>query len=512
MPPTNGNDVIFGTNGPDVIDALAGNDTVFGLGGNDQLFGNSGNDELYGGSNNDTLYGNSGDDKLYGGPNGEGNGGVDWLFGGSGNDFLDGGANWDIMDGGDGNDTYIANDESDVAAEQNDGALGGIDLVLSSAENFGLGKGIEYLTLTGSRNIGGGGNNLNNVITGNDGLNLLSGMAGNDQLNGGGGDDQLYGESGNDQLDGGSGNDTLYGGSGNDRLDGGVGADIMNGGFDNDTYVVDQVGDVVSEPDIDRIVSGGNDTVESSIKYELGTYIENLTLTGGATINGTGNGKANVITGNGANNVLSGLAGDDRLLGGNGNDILNGGIGNDRLDGGTGNDKLNGEVGNDLLNGGAGADSLTGGLGADTFLLRGVIESQPGILNRDVITDFGGAGVVLGDQVSLTEIDANVLVAGNQAFTYIGGTAFTAAGQVRYAGGVLQSRTLCFQAMNVGLDPVTSIDSSTEPNPESESEKSIRISKKFRLNLIRFTHCIYFDPPLGDQSTRYSAYRSIGRS
>lgn len=80
-------------------------------------------------------------------------------------------------------------------------------------------------------------------------------------------------------------------------------------------------------------------------------------------------------------------------------------------------------------------------MGADTFLLRGTIESQPSIFNWDVITDFKGLGTLAGDQINLAEIDANVSVAGNQAFTYIGGAAFTAAGQVRYAGGVLQGST-----------------------------------------------------------------------
>ena len=40
--------------------------------------------------------------------------------------------------------------------------------------------------------------------------------------------------------------------------------------------------------------------------------LENLTLTGAAAINGTGNAKDNVITGNGANNVLSGLTATTR--------------------------------------------------------------------------------------------------------------------------------------------------------------------------------------------------------
>ena len=40
--------------------------------------------------------------------------------------------------------------------------------------------------------------------------------------------------------------------------------------------------------------------------------VENLTLTGGGNINGTGNGASNVIVGNDGNNTLAGLGGADR--------------------------------------------------------------------------------------------------------------------------------------------------------------------------------------------------------
>src|SRR4029077_4315615 len=50
-----------------------------------------------------------------------------------------------------------------------------------------------------------------------------------------------------DTLSGMGGNDTLTGNAGNDYLDGGTGADSMSGGAGNDTYVVDNVGDVVTE-------------------------------------------------------------------------------------------------------------------------------------------------------------------------------------------------------------------------------------------------------------------------
>jgi len=161
---------------------------------------------------------------------------------------------------------------------------------------------------------------------------------------------------------GGIGNDVLYGNDAANVLDGGGGGDQMAGGDGNDTYIVDQAGDVVTEQ-----ANQGTDTVRSSVTYLLGSYVENLILTGIGGINGTGNGLANRLTGNTQNNSLSGLDGNDKINGGGGADTLSGGNGNDNLNGGGGADRLYGDAGHDSLSGATSADTLLGGAGSDTL-------------------------------------------------------------------------------------------------------------------------------------------------
>jgi Ca2+-binding RTX toxin-like protein len=156
------------------------------------------------------------------------------------------------------------------------------------------------------------------------GTDVVYSDGGNDTIYGGNGYDVILSGAGNDKLYGENDNDLLYGDSGNDTLDGGTEADIMFGGAGDDTYIVDNTYDIVGE-----LCYEGIDTVQSSITYTLGYHVENLTLTGTAAINGTGNALDNVLIGN---------SGENTLTGGAGNDMLDGGAGNDSLIGGTGND------------------------------------------------------------------------------------------------------------------------------------------------------------------------------
>jgi Ca2+-binding RTX toxin-like protein len=232
--------------------------------------------------------------------NGTGNAGNNVITGNGANNILNGGAGTDILIGGLGNDIYVVDSATDTITE---GVNAGTDTIQSSVTyTIAALANIENLTLTGAAAINGTGNAGNNFITGNTGNNILNG---------------------------------------------GAGTDILIGGLGNDIYVVDSATDTITEG-----ANAGTDTIQSSVTYTIAALanVENLTLTGAAAINGTGNASNNVITGNGANNIL------------------------------------NGGAGNDILTGGVGKDTLTGGLEVDRFDYRTLANSALGIF--DVITDF----------------------------------------------------------------------------------------------------------------------------
>ena len=124
--------------------------------------------------------------------------------------------------------------------------------------------------------------------------------------------------------------DLLVGTSESNTLDGGAGTDYLQGLAGDDTYRVDNAGDVI----IETASGGANDLVLASVNYVLSgpARVETLATTrdnGKTDINLTGNNFAQSIIGNNGDNKLSGKDGDDFLFGRKGEDKLDGGDGKD---------------------------------------------------------------------------------------------------------------------------------------------------------------------------------------
>lgn len=400
---------IFGTDDDDLLIGTTEDDWIDGLGGMDQLEGGYGDDVYVVDNTGDLVIElqNSGWDTvnssvtytlasnieyltLIGSDaiNGTGNNLSNDIVGNNNDNVLDGAAGSDSMAGGAGNDTYVIGSSGDTVTEYIDE---GIDLVRSSV-TYTLSENVENITLTGSSSINATGNELSNYLTGNSAIN------------------------------------TLTGGDGNDTLDGAAGADKLRGEMGDDIYLVDNVGDVITEN-----VDEGLDVVFSSVTHTLAANVENLTLVGSNAINATGNALVNLLTGNAGANTLNGGIGADIMSGGIGNDIyvvdnvgdvvaesegegtdlvqsnitytLNENIENLTLTGtaaivGYGNSFNNaiaGNSGNNILDGGAGADTMSGGAGNDIYVVDNA---------GDVVTENASAGTDLV-QSSLTYMLGN---------------------------------------------------------------------------------------------------------
>jgi Ca2+-binding RTX toxin-like protein len=294
------------------------NDYIYGRGGNDSVNGGDGNDKLEGGAGDDTLLGGEGDDKLYGGdsltngttPVDSGNDTVSYLTAGAGvtvnlaagtasggagadtlsgieniigsgnNDILtgssvankiDGGAGADLMTGGDGDDTYQLG-QGDVIVEVTGE---GTDLINATIDYI-LPAFVENLVLLGAVK-GGTGNDLANEITGNSSANVIDGGANTS------------------------------------------GVDTMTGGKGNDVYIVNQVGDVVTETGAAASTEGTDSVIATVTGYTLANNVEYLRLAN-AVADGTGNALVNSITGNSAANIIDGGLLADIMIGRGGND------------------------------------------------------------------------------------------------------------------------------------------------------------------------------------------------
>ncbi|MFB2552316.1 beta strand repeat-containing protein [Ensifer soli] len=402
---------LIGNDGANVLDGKAGADTMRGLGGNDTYFVDNVGDKVLeaSGGGTDTVNASvsfaltgqeierlvlTGTDAI----NGTGNSGRNTITGNDAANIIDGGTNADTMAGGGGNDIYYVDHVGDRVLES---ANNGTDVVRAYISFSLAGQAIENLTLIGTAAINGTGNSAANVLTGNDAANTLTGAGGNDSLNGRGG------------------------------------ADTMIGGTGNDSYVVDNIGDRVVE-----LANEGTDIVNASVSFSLvGLAVENLTLTGGGSIDGTGNSARNTITGNAGANLLDGGGNADVMAGLGGNDTYivdnvgdrvleaanNGtdhvrssvsfslagqaienltltGTGATSATGNSGANTIVGNNGANVIDGGANADILTGGGGADSFAFSTAL----GATNIDRIMDFS----VVDDTIRLSKTIFSALALG----------------------------------------------------------------------------------------------------
>jgi len=456
-------DFMYGDDGADIMLGNEGIDTMFGGVGNDVMYGGTQSDIMNGGAGDDVMFGGDGlvdpgtgilqpfnpltplvgildpvndivpvllDDSMNGGS------GNDTLFGGGGWDVLNGNSGHDIlvpgtagsdpngresMDGGEGDDIYILEDTAAYDfMDFNDTGLTQQQLVNKGAGfRVGNGLGIDELRITDTvkggvflgQGLNGVGavvpsifNGIERVVIGT-GMGAVADRTGVVDIDV---DAQLVNPGLNNvglEILGNAGVNVIIGTIGNDVIDGGAGADNLSGLLGNDTYVVDDVLDTVSE-----VGGGGRDkvVVAGNFDYVLGTDFEDLTLQGTlAGQTGTGNALDNVITGSLVSNTLLG------------------------------------DAGNDTINGGGGIDSLTGGIGSDTFVFSSAADIGNGngtlLSPRETITDFA----VGSDLIDLTAIDANTLDVGHTAFNYgsIGLNFAAGTPSLRYSGGVLAGDT-----------------------------------------------------------------------
>ena len=193
------------------------------------------------------------------------------IYGSVGNNVIDGGGGADVMFGYAGDDQYYADNAGDMVIEA---AGAGHDVVFATGDfTLTAGSHVEVLLAklqSSNAAINLTGNELNNVIYGSVGPNVLNGKGG---------------------------------------------ADIMFGFAGNDTYYVDHAGDVPVEA-----AGEGHDVVYASADYALGAGQEIEVLlaqfqSSSAAINLSGNDHGNAIYGSVGANTINGKGGMDVLYG-----------------------------------------------------------------------------------------------------------------------------------------------------------------------------------------------------
>ncbi|HYD38851.1 MAG TPA: calcium-binding protein, partial [Allosphingosinicella sp.] len=401
-----------GAGGQDTVIVTTAVAVSAGAGG--QLTGTAGNDVLTGGISNDVLNGGEGNDILIAGT------GTDDLNGDGGNDVLYFGPNvsaGDVADGGAGRDAIVL--QGNVTAVLTNSNLVGIESIsIQSGANSSFGDTAnnfyDFSVTTADGNVGAGQQLI---------VNAQSLRAGEDfTFNGSAetnGSFLIYGGHGTDTLTGGAGIDVFFfegtrWGAG-DRVDGGAGRDAIVISAGNGLTHIDFAADAFAN--IESISVNKLYATDPSQIPSYAFVLDNGNVAPGATliVNGSSLALGQVI------NVDGSDVHDGRLI----------------LFGGGGHDVITAGDGADTIHGGGGQDSLAGGAGADLFRYDSVADSPAAA--PDSIADFQPFGI---DRIDLSRIDANSLVGGDQAFTWIGASAFGGSGaasagqlRVRDSGG-----------------------------------------------------------------------------
>jgi VCBS repeat-containing protein len=366
-------------------------------------------DRLMGDENDNVIQGSTGADMFL-----LQQGGTDTASGLGGDDyFYFGGAMLasDIVSGGSGDDSIILQGDysGGLVLGANVTGMEGIALLAGSNTAYGA-SGFDvnsYAITTHNSNFAAG------VRAKVNGSALLAGE--NLTFDGSAETDAtflVYGGRGTDQLTGGTGNDTFFFAADRfavgDTVVGGLGYDglFLYGAYTIDFGSLDYAGAVTGMENItlssvtdERYARGG-----SGHAYDI-TLGDGLVGAGGTlTVNGAFLQSYETMEVDGSGET-DGIV---RIFAGEAADILTTGSGAD------------------LIHGAGGADVMTGGTGADTF--RYDLASDSTASATDSIADFLSGT----DKFDLTRIDANSTAGGNQAFTWIGSSAFgNVAGQLR---------------------------------------------------------------------------------
>lgn len=458
-----GSDTVFGSDLFDnSLSGMAGNDTLIGRGGNDTLVGGLGADSLDGGdgsgdvvsyasstagvvinlSTNSASGGEAEGDRISGFEHIIGSSAGDTLTGTSGNNSVEGGGGIDVIflqhggdddvSTGDGNDGIFFGAEfsnKDIV----DGGAGGLDQLAlqgdySAGLTFGANStvGIEQVVLLPGNieqygapgdefysynftlvdeNINSGGELAfqANLLRAGENLTIDASAEKDGYI-------FTYAGEGTENLIGTEGDDAFFFGTGrfnaNDRVDGYTGT-FDSVGLQGDysegiTFGADQLNNI----DILAMLSsidprfGGN----SPLGFSYDLKMNDGNVASGASM---------IIS---ANTLRI-----DEVLTFDGSAELDGSY---RIFSGNGADRIIGSQGADTISGRGAVDMLTGAGGDDVFLYTNITDSQG---FGDQITDF-----TTGDRISVTQLDADVGVNGDQDFSFIGSDTFSnTAGELR---------------------------------------------------------------------------------